>query len=78
MLSELRKKYPITIVEVDGIKVEITRTLGSGKTLVMLPGAQGSPAFCAESRTVQWCAGSARSGAASDGSPPRARRAFRL
>ena len=42
MLSELRKKYPITIVEVDGIKVEITRTLGSGKTLVMLPGAQGT------------------------------------
>lgn len=42
MLTELRKKFPVTTVQVDGVSVEITRTNGGGKPLVMLPGAQGT------------------------------------
>ncbi len=42
MLSELRQKYPKNVVTVDDLRVEITRTRGAGKALVMLPGAQGT------------------------------------
>ena len=42
MLAELRKRFHLSTVDVDGVFVEITRTHGVGKPLIMLPGAQGT------------------------------------
>ena len=42
MLAELRKRFQLTTVDVDGVFVEITRTHGVGEPLFMLPVAQGT------------------------------------
>jgi len=41
-LKQLRRDHPRRQVEVDGTPVEVVRTYGSGPTLLMLPGAQGT------------------------------------
>lgn len=42
MLAEVRQKYPVSTVDIDGVSVEVTRTHGVGMPLIMLPGAQGT------------------------------------
>lgn len=42
MLAELNQKFFVSTVDIDCVPVEITRTHGVGKTLIMLPGAQGT------------------------------------
>lgn len=42
MLADVRQKFAVSTVSIDGVSVEITRTHGTGKPLIMLPGAQGT------------------------------------